>query len=371
MRTHFEESLQRDIDRIRGKVVEMAALGERALRDCVKALQGRNRQFAYMVILRDQNIDDLDKEIDRLCLEFLVRQQPVAGPLRFVYATIRINMELERVGDYAESIARQVLKLVGMDAQIPLPRFVEIADLAVPMLRDAVRAFVEQNPELAKATMQVEETVDTLRNQISEELYQLRQDNKIPLAALTPLMTIARRFERVSDQAKNICQEVVYMTTGEYAKHKTGDVYRVLFVDEHNSCLSLLAEAIGNSINQPRFVFASAGLDPKPIDAATVGFMRAKGMDISRRVPKTLAHVPHLDHYQIMVNLLPGGQAAPPQLSRKAVCLDWNVSDPSRLIGTPAEIHAAYETTHHTLQSNIKDLVAAIVGDTQPKRKQP
>src|SRR5882672_2749370 len=129
MATHFEESLQRDIDRIRGKVKEMATLGEQALRNCLKALAEKNRVLAFAVILRDQRIDELEKEVDRLCLEFIVRQQPVAGPLRLAYATIRINLELERVGDYAESIARQILKLTAMEVQIPVERYAEIANL--------------------------------------------------------------------------------------------------------------------------------------------------------------------------------------------------------------------------------------------------
>src|SRR4029453_15183998 len=97
---------------------------------------------------------------------------------------------------------------------------------------------------------------------INTALMQQRQEGKIPLEALTPLMTIARRFERVSDQAKNICQEVLYMCTGEYSKHKGSEVFRLLFVDEHNACRSLMAEAIGNALNQSKFMFASAGLDP-------------------------------------------------------------------------------------------------------------
>src|ERR1041385_5865235 len=139
MATHLEESLQRDIDRIRGKVKEMAGLAERALCRCLKALGEKNRVLAYSVILGDQRIDELEKEVDRLCLEFLVRQQPVAGPLRLAYATIRINLELERVGDYAEAIARQVLKLTAMDAPIPIERFAEIANLSIAMLHDAVQ----------------------------------------------------------------------------------------------------------------------------------------------------------------------------------------------------------------------------------------
>src|SRR5437867_5865423 len=123
MTTHFEESLRRDIDRISAKVTEMGSLADRALRSCLEALKGKNRQLAYSVILRDQRIDELEKEIDRLCIEFLLRQQPVAGHLRFAYATIKINLELERVGDYAESIARQILLLGGPAASIPYEPF--------------------------------------------------------------------------------------------------------------------------------------------------------------------------------------------------------------------------------------------------------
>lgn len=211
MATHLEESLQRDIDRICGKVREMAALGEHALRDCMKALAEKNRVLAYSVILRDQRIDELEKEVDRLCLEFIVRQQPVAGPLRLAYATIRINLELERVGDYAESIARQVLKLTSMDVPIPVERFAEIANLSIPMLHDAVQAFVTQDADLARQTGEIEEQVDALKSKLNADLMKLSQENKIPFTSLNALMMIARHFERVSDQAKNICTEVLYM----------------------------------------------------------------------------------------------------------------------------------------------------------------
>src|SRR5687768_636673 len=158
MNTHYEETLQRDIDRIRRKVTDMAGLAEGALRSCLQALADRNRQLTYSVILRDQRIDELEKEIDRLCLEFIVRQQPVAGTLRFAYATIKINSELERVGDYAESIARHVLALLDMtDVEVPIERFAEIANLAIPMLHDAVQAFVRGDTDLARKAMETED----------------------------------------------------------------------------------------------------------------------------------------------------------------------------------------------------------------------
>src|ERR1041385_8482795 len=110
----------------------MARLAERALTDSLRALVENNLTVAYSVILRDQYIDELEKEIDRLCLEFLVRQQPVAGHLRFAYAAIKINLELERIGDYAESIARQVLKVSTLHDRLPLKSFSELANISIP-----------------------------------------------------------------------------------------------------------------------------------------------------------------------------------------------------------------------------------------------
>ena len=307
-------------------------------------------------------IDALEKEIDRLCLEFIVRQQPVAKHLRFAYVTIKINQEVERIGDYAESIARQILKMTNLDCPIPLDRYRQIAGLSIPMLRDAVRAYLTENAELALKTQVVEEEVDGLKSVINAELFQLRQGDKIPLEALTPLMTIARRFERVSDQAKNICEETLYMISGEYQKHARGDTWRVLFIDEHNACRSQMAEGIASSMNQPRFLFAGAGLDPKPLDPAAVTFLKAKNVDISRATPRSVESVPNLEHYQIIVALAKEAKRAFP-VKTKSICLDWSIPDPALVNGSPAETEKAYEEAYRLLYGQIQDLVEGILGD--------
>ncbi|HEY0713565.1 MAG TPA: phosphate signaling complex protein PhoU [Polyangia bacterium] len=360
---HYEETLQRDIERIRAKVRQMAGLAENSLRSCLRALIEKNRSLAYSVIVRDQRIDELEKEIDRLCLEFIVRQQPVAGTLRFAYAAIKINSELERVGDYAESMARQILMLSSMDFDFPRERFTEIAQSATPMLHVAIEAFVTQDVALAKKAMDVEETVDRLRHVLNAELVQLQHQGKLPLNALSPLMTIVNRFERVADQAKSICQEVMYMCTGEYHKHTGSDVFRLLFVDEHNSCRSQMAEAIGNSLGQSKFIFASAGLDRKPIDPRTLEFLREKGLDSSRQSSKAIDQIPHLDHYQIIVALAKEAERVFPPPPTKAVCLDWSLRDPSKVEGTSEEIRLAYQQAFDYLHAHIQDLVEAVLGD--------
>lgn len=362
MSSHYEESMQRDIERLRGKVAEMAALAEGALTAVLRAVLNRDRTAAYTVILRDQRIDELEKEIDRLCLEFIVRQQPVAKHLRFAYIAIKINQEIERIGDYAESIAKQVLKLSAIDFEVPVARFEQIANLSIPMLRDAVRAFTTEDPELARRTMLVEEEVDGLKSEINAELFQLTQAGRLPMTALTPLMTIARRFERVSDQAKNMCEEVIYMTTGEYSKHTRGEIWRMVFLDGDNSCTSQMAEAIGHSLNRPHFAFASAGLSAGAVDPGTVEFLHGKGIDISRASARTHDQLLSLEHAQILVALSKEAKRGFPSPT-KAVCLDWSLADPSKVQGSPEEKRAAYEQAYRSLHTHISELCDAVLAD--------
>jgi len=121
---------------IRNKVAEMGAFTENALKVSLRALAEGNRQLAYSVILRDQYLDERETELNQLCLEFLVRHQPVAGQLRFVFTAIQINKELERIGDYAESIARQVLAVSALEPQPPCVRFTELGNLSVGSVAD-------------------------------------------------------------------------------------------------------------------------------------------------------------------------------------------------------------------------------------------
>lgn len=366
MSSHYEESLHQGLERIREKVAEMGARCERALRDAVRALQQRNRQLAYSVIIRDQQIDVLEKEVDRLCLEFLVRQQPAGTPLRLAYSTIRINQELEAVGDYAESIARQVIKLTRCEARVPTELFTELAERAIQTLRDAVQAYMKQDAVLAREIAQLEELVDVLKSRVNANLVQLYRDSQIPLEVLHPLMTIARRLERVSDQARNIGIEVLYFCTGEDTKHPGSDVYRILFVDEHDANRSLMAVAVGQALQLPGFVFDSAGIDPRLPEPSLIEFMREKGKDLSRVVPKGLSQVPHLDEQTVIVALAPELKRLFPQMPRKAVFLDWSILSPAVAPANAETIRATYEQTYQSIREHLKELVDAIIGNENP-----
>ena len=367
--SHLEESQRRNMDLIRAKVSEMAGLSERALRGSLQALVQQDRQLAYGVILRDQYLDERETELNRLCLEFLVRHQPVAGHLRFIFTTIQINKELERIGDYAESVARQVLAISGLEPQPPFALFVELGELSIRMLREAVQAFLETDADLASRTIAMEEQSNTLRNSINAELLELSRKNQLPTAALNPLMTIARRYERVSDQAKNLCEEVLYMCTGEFAKHKGGDAFHILFFDMSNASLSQMAEGFGNALHLPRFVFSSAGAVPQPVDARAVKFMAEKGIDLSAQSSKALEEVPHWEQYQVVVALGSRARKALPVRPAKTIFLTWSIKDPADVEGSPDLVHAAFEAAGESLEAHIKELVGAILEEPQTETK--
>lgn len=370
MQRRLEHNLQQDIDLIRTRVLEMGKLAERALRTGVQAIAERNRQLAYAVILRDRFIDALENELDERCQKFLVRHQPVAGQLRYVYGIIKINNELERVGDYAKSIARQFLAVSSIEPPPPFDKIVEIANLAIPILRNAIQAFAEQNADLARATRGKEKgrTIDNLRSSIHRELIQLHAEGKLPSGALPPLMVIANRFERVADQGGNICEEVLYMSTGEEVKHRDEEVLRILFVDERDSCRAQMAEGIGNALGLQHVQFSSAGVAPEAVDARTVQFMAEKGIDISGHTSKYLNQIIDLENYAVIITL--GEKARELGLPREnMVNIAWEVPPPSRSTGSEEEIRAAYEEAFDYLQTHIHGLVQAVFGEEREEKE--
>lgn len=364
MPSHFEEKLQKDIDGVRRKIIQMGELAEQAVSDSIEALKSGDMGIAYGVILRDRYIDEMETELDRACQEFLLRQQPAAGHLRFIYAAIQINNELERIGDYAESIARQILELNSHGVKPSYEKFIEIADRAIPMLRNAIQAFSDRDPELARGTREMEKQVDDLRHDIHNEILVMRDKRKLPSEAVPPLMIIASRYERVADRACNICEEVLYMLTGQSIKHEGKDVVKVLFVDEHDSCRGPLAEGIANSmIDNGEIVFTSAGISPTSMDPQTVKFLAEKGIDISDQTSKYLHQMLAIDSYSVIVALCAAAEKAFPPPPTKTVSIRWDVQDISKLQGTDEELKAAYEKAYEYLSQNISNLIRAIQGN--------
>ena len=364
MASHLEEKLQQDIDRIRDKVREMADLALRGLEDSVKALTTGDTKLAYTAILRDSRVDDLESMVDSMCVEFIVRHIPVATHLRFVHSVAKIVSVLERVGDYAESINRQAILLSHVQKGFDFAEYEQLAAVAVEMTRQAVRSFLDGDLSLARRTIEL----DAQANRIHQQIYK-KLEAEIPvgsddLSRLFSLLSVANRYERVADQAVNICEEVFYMLTGEIVKHRSKGDARILFVSSGSSCLAQLAEAVGSTLGGSQFSFASATTGPGSADPDVVEFMARRGVNVAGQIPMTLDSIGNLEHYRVVVAV--DREAARAMSSRtfgfRTVVLEWDLEDPSRGLGVEETKAKAYGALFDELLERTTVLIQSLHG---------
>jgi len=356
---HIEASLKKDLDLLKAKLMEMAERAEKAHWDSLAALKARDRQAAYTVIIRDQYIDELEIELDKQCQEFIIRHQPAGGHLRFVLSVVKVVKELERIGDYAESIARQVLILSSIPSLPPLDKIEMLAKMALTMFRSAVRCLIEADAKGAAETLKQELAADKLRREIDGELACMREKNQFAFEAFTPLLTIVRRFERVSDQARNICEETLYMATGEYVRHKGSDTFKIMFIDDDGSCLAPLAEAISKSLNFHKFIFVAACLNKGIPDMLVIDFMKSKGLAVEDKPVPIFDQVEDKERFNVMIALSPACRPIMPEHDSKMMGLEWFIDNPMR----QANVGEALEKAFNYLKTHIIDLVSAIQGE--------
>src|SRR5262249_1989155 len=228
---HLEEKVQHDTDVLRRRLRRMADLVLTSLDDAVAAVANRDRRLAYQVVLQDNRVDVLERHIDRLCQEFLVRHMPVAGQLRFVLAVGKVNAELERIGDYAEAIARRAVTLSQYPPVAEIGQMVEMSKIAFQMLRQAVQAFLTGDSDLAMRTLGLDRQVDAMNDSIYKSAARVSEGEK-DLTARFAFVGLLQRIERVADRACNIAEEAIYVIRGQVLRHLPLHDIRVLFLCE-------------------------------------------------------------------------------------------------------------------------------------------
>jgi len=357
--SHLELHLQQDLEMFRGRISSLGAATSRAICRSTAALLQLDQTEAQAVILRDRIIDHAESEGERLGLEFLVRHQPAGRNLRFVYASLRILRELERVGDCAESIARQTLTLAHLDPRPELPRFQDQAALAIEMLDRALDAYRTEDENVARSIIPIEEAADRLREQISDELLERQKAGQLSVHALTTLLTVTRRLERVTDQAKHICEEIVFLATGQLARHSHADKLRILFVDDTQAGLGHLALAQAQRHAGDGFLLFTAGLRPSAPSAATLAFLEQKGTAGSTVVSRSLGQVPPPEEYHLLIALTEAARIVFPMTSPRTLCLSWPMVEPTEAKDL-AGVERGLNATWHTLEQRLSPLIAAV-----------
>ena len=212
--------LAREIDRVNKKVLSLSTMVEEALELAVRSALERDARMAESVMQRDDEIDEIEVDIEEDCLKLLALYQPVARDLRFIVSVLKMNNDLERIGDLAANIAARALTLTGVRAQQPVYDLEELGGKVKSMLRMSLQALVKSDSSLARKVCSDDREIDELNRvtfvRTQEEIR--KQPENVESYIL--FLSISRSLERIADLATNIAEDVIYMVEGEIVRHR-------------------------------------------------------------------------------------------------------------------------------------------------------
>lgn len=214
-RIRFQQSL----DELKEKLLVMAGLAEQAIQRAIEAYRVRDLSICDLVSRSENAINRMEREIDQAALDMLAMEQPMAIDLRFILSVIKINADLERVGDAAKAISDRVRNMEQMPAAelpVDIPR---MATLVTEMVRRSLQSFIEGDTELAKAVLTMDDAVDSMNRSAYKALTKVMEEqSQMAPQALNALM-ISRALERVADHATNIAEDVIFWVQGADVRH--------------------------------------------------------------------------------------------------------------------------------------------------------
>ncbi len=331
--SHYEERLQHDLDEIRDRVATIGTDVETAVRKSVRCLLQRDTAAAADVVLADHPINRATRDVDRLCHVFVARHLPSAGVLRTISAVLRLTIGLERIGDYAVTIARETVQLEGDVPTTIVADAQEVSEHSLRTLHRAMEAFNSRDADLARSTKDLAREGRRTSHRVFRDLVRLGREHpdehagaeSAPsIADLYALLLCINRMERIGDQAKNICEDALFAVTGEMKQPK---VYRVQFVDRANDAASVMAEVIARSSYPESGAYSSSGWQPAAEILPPVRtFLTQRGHDLTEFVPSRFEpSFDALETFHVIVDLDGGATTRIPDLPFHTTVASWDV----------------------------------------------
>ena len=213
--------LEREIERLKKMVFSLSAEVEEATQRAVKAITERDAELARQVIEHDYMIDEKEVEVEEECLKILALHQPVAIDLRFIIAVLKINSDLERVGDLAVNVAEHAKVLSTQPPAGEPPDFAKMARKALSMLNRSLDALVNMDANLARKVCKEDDEVDEMNRRNYKAVGETIQETPHNVGPLTRFLTVSHHLERVADHSTNISEDIIYMTEGQIVRHRT------------------------------------------------------------------------------------------------------------------------------------------------------
>ena len=212
--------IERQIESLKERILRVGTLVEEAISKSITALINRYVPLAQRVMANDEEIDRMEVEVDEECLKILALYQPVAADLRFVVAVLKINNDLERMGDLAKNIAKRVAQLAGQTIDLPA----EIRSMAMQaqeMVKQCLDAVVRGDPALARQVREEDDAVDAARQRVQRRVMAGIKADPENAESLLRINSVSKHIERIADMATNIAEDVVYMVEGDIVRHRS------------------------------------------------------------------------------------------------------------------------------------------------------
>ena len=217
---HIYKVFDEELRELKEKILFEGSLVEKAVRNAIKALQSRDSELARRVIEDDDLINTKEVEIEEFCIKLLALRQPAAKDLRFITTAVKINYDLERMGDMAVNVCERVLDL-NLEPQLkPYIDLPEMAEIAQMMVKESLEAFVREDVQLAWKVTNDDEKVDQLTEQIFRELLTYMSEDLKAISRSTRLLFIAKYLERLADHAVSIAELVIFLVEGKIIRHR-------------------------------------------------------------------------------------------------------------------------------------------------------
>lgn len=204
----------------------MGAMVEESIHKAIASLVRREPDLAREVLAGDDAIDRKELEVEDLCMKVLALHQPVAGDLRFIVAIMKVNNDLERMGDHAQNIAERVLFLAThppIDVDLD---FARMLDSVRAMVSKSLDSLVNQDPRTARSVLELEDGVDRLHEHMFLVLQELMSRDSATIERAVQMLSVSRHLERIADLATNIAEDIVFMVEGDVIRHRQDDVLR-------------------------------------------------------------------------------------------------------------------------------------------------
>lgn len=351
MPSHYEERLQRDLNWIQDLVGIVGQAITKAIDDAVTAVMNLDKDLAALTVIGDYTINRQTRELDRLCHAFVARHLPSAGHLRYVSAVLRLTIALERIGDYAATISRTAAQLSTQPPPVVARDMEMMSEHARRMLVEGLRSFQQRDVTLANSTLAAASQFTRYFDKVFADLVKEGEAHSRPTNDLFALMATFNRLERVIHQAKNICEETLFVATGKQKGEKT---FNILFVDGPNTGASVLAEHFTRKAFPQSGRYRSAGWQAgEEIDPSWLRFAQTVGIDLQKAWPTPLSTLqPQFDDYHLIIGF--GGKARE-QIGKvpfHTTVLIWDV-----------DVAAEPEAVYRQLTPRIRELMERLRGE--------